>query len=100
MKEALLIAGLAVVVGIGTAQAAGDPAAGKAKSASCAGCHGPTGKGVAPNPAIAGMSEAQFVQAMHDYKSGKRPNPMMKNLASSLSEQDIENLAAYYASLK
>jgi len=40
------------------------------------------------------------VQAMKDYKSGKRANPIMKNFASPLSDQDIANLAAYYASLK
>jgi cytochrome c553 len=46
------------------------------------------------------MSEAQFVQALDDYKTGKRNNPIMKGLATPLSIQDIENLAAYYASLK
>jgi cytochrome c553 len=46
------------------------------------------------------MSEDKFIQAMNDYKSGKRANPIMKALASSLSDQDTTNLAAYYASLK
>ena len=83
-----------------TAQAAGDVQAGKTKAAVCVGCHGPNGEGVRPNPPLAGMSEAQFVQAMQDYKSGKRANPVMKGMATPLSDQDVANLAAYYASLK
>jgi cytochrome c553 len=46
------------------------------------------------------MPEAKFVQAMKDYKSGKRANPIMKTFADPLSDQDLANLAAYYASLK
>jgi len=84
----------------GAVQAAGDAAAGKAKAAGCAGCHGANGAGVKPNPALAGKPEAEIVQALKDYKSGKRANPMMKSFASSLSDQDMANLGAYYASLK
>jgi cytochrome c553 len=46
------------------------------------------------------MSEAQFIQAIDDYKTGKRNNAVMKALSTPLSTQDIANLAAYYASLK
>jgi cytochrome c553 len=46
------------------------------------------------------MEQAKFIQAMNDYKSGKRENPMMKGAASQLSAEDTANLAAYYASLK
>ena len=84
----------------GAAQAAGDAAAGKTKAASCVACHGADGKGVAPNPGLAGKPEAQLVQAFQDYKSGKRPNPIMKGIASPLSDQDMADLSAYYASLK
>jgi cytochrome c553 len=94
---------LGAVVGLGiitAAHAAGDVQAGKTKAAGCIGCHGANGQGVPPNPAVAGMSEDKFIQAMNDYKSGKRANPIMKALASSLSDQDTTNLAAYYASLK
>jgi cytochrome c553 len=101
MKRILLTsAALALLSIFGVAQAGGDPAAGKAKAASCAGCHGANGEGVKPNPPLAGLPEAKFVQAMKDYKSGKRPNPVMKSFAGPLSDQDFENLAAYYASLK
>jgi cytochrome c553 len=84
---------------MGVAQAAGNAAAGKDKSAVCAGCHGDRGQGVAPNPALAGKPEADLVKALKDFKSSGRPS-VMHALTASLSDQDIENLAAYYASLK
>jgi cytochrome c553 len=60
---------------VATAQAA-DAAAGKAKAAACAGCHGANGEGNAPNPAIAGMPEAKFVQALNEYKNrASAPTP-------------------------
>ena len=88
-----------VVVLTATAQAA-DANAGKAKAATCAGCHGANGEGVKPNPPLAGMPEAKFTQAMKDYKSGKRANPAMKGIAAGVNDTDLANLAAYYASLK
>jgi len=101
MKRTLLTAGIVALLGVaGAAQAGGDAQAGKAKAATCAGCHGPNGEGIAPNPALAGKADGQFIQAMKDYKSGKRPNPLMKTFADQLSDQDVANLAAYYASLK
>jgi cytochrome c553 len=99
MNRTLLVAGMIALLGIGSAQAAGDMAAGKARAAACAGCHGANGEGVGPNPPLAGMNEAQFAQAMDDYKSGKRANALMKSLATPISAQDNANLAAYYASL-
>jgi cytochrome c553 len=101
MKGTLLIGSIAVSLILGgSAWAAGDVAAGKAKAAGCAGCHGANGEGKAPNPPLAGKDEKTLAQAMLDYKSGKRPNPAMKAMVSSLSDQDIANLAAYYASLQ
>ena len=101
MKRTLLFAGFLALLGIvSTPQAAGDIAAGKAKAGACAGCHGANGEGKAPNPALAGKAQDGFVQAMQDYKSGKRNNPIMKTFATPLSDQDMANLAAYYASLK
>ena len=84
----------------GTAQAAGDAAAGKAKAEMCASCHGAKGEGIAPNPPLAGKPEAEQIKALKDYKSGSRPNPIMNGMAATLSDQDMENLAAYYSSLK
>jgi cytochrome c553 len=85
---------------VSSSQAAGDVAAGKTKAARCAACHGANGQGVPPNPALAGRPETEQVQALKDYKSGKRANPIMKGLATSLSDKDMEDLSAYYASLK
>jgi cytochrome c553 len=84
----------------GAAQAAGDAAAGKAKATACAMCHGPNGEGTQMAPKLAGMDSAKFVQALQDYKSGKKDNAMMKAQAGPLSADDMANLAAYYASLK
>ena len=100
MTRMLLSAGMVLMLGIGAGQAAGDVQAGKAKAAPCAGCHGANGEGVGANPALAGKGEAQLVQAMKDYKSGKRDNAVMKGMVSPLSDGDMANLGAYYASLK
>ena len=96
----LIILVVAVLGIAGNAQAAGDVAAGKAKSAACVACHGANGQGVPPNPALAGKTEDLIIQALNEYKSGKRNNPIMKTFASQLSDQDMANLAAYFASLK
>ena len=101
MKRILMTAGACALLGlVVTAQAAGDAQAGKAKAGACAGCHGANGEGLKPNPPLAGKSEAEIVQALKDYQSGKRANALMKTLASPLSDQDMANLGAYYASLK
>jgi len=93
---------LVIVSGLlaaGPVYADGDAAAGKEKSASCAGCHGMNGEGMAENPAIAGMDGEAFISAMQAYKSGENPDPMMGMIMPMLSDEDIANLAAYYASL-
>ena len=100
MMRMLLSVGMSLLFAISVAQAAGDPAAGKAKAAVCAACHGANGQGVPPNPALVGKSEDDMLQAMKDYKSGKRANAVMKGMTAGLSDQDMANLAAYYASLK
>ena len=101
MKHALLVAGVAASLAfVGGALAGGDAQAGEAKAGVCAACHGASGEGKAPNPALAGKAEDQLLQAMKDYKSGKRANAVMKNFAAPLSDQEMANLAAYYASLK
>jgi cytochrome c553 len=101
MKFLFFPLGVAACLGfISATHAAGDVQAGKTKAAGCVGCHGADGQGVPPNPALAGKSEDQLLQAMKDYKSGKRANAVMKALTGPLSDQDIQNLAAYYASLK
>ncbi len=91
---------LLITVPFFSAQAGGNAEAGKAKAASCASCHGPNGEGIDPNPPLAGLAPDAFIAAMNEYKSGKRDHAMMKALAASTSDEDIADMAAYYASLK
>jgi cytochrome c553 len=85
----------------GTALAA-DVAAGKAKYAVCAGCHGPAGGGneALKYPQLAGRDAAFVRQQLDEFRTGKRDNATMKAMTAGLSESDIENLAAYIATLK
>ena len=99
-RKLIVAVGVAAVVIAGPALAAGDVAAGKARAGACASCHGTNGEGKQQVPPLAGKSEAEIVQALQDYKSGKRANPVMKTFASQLSDQDMANVGAYYASLK
>ena len=100
MKTLIAIASIALLGIANSALAAGDAAAGKAKAGPCAVCHGANGEGKKPNPPIAGMSEANFIQALEDFKSGKRSNAMMKSFAEKFSTVEMANLAAHYSSLK
>lgn len=80
---------------------AGDIAAGKAKAATCQACHGAEGISAVPMyPNLAGQKEAYLVKQLNDFKSGARKDPVMSAMAMPLSEEDIANISAYYASLK
>ena len=94
-KAVLALAGGCMLMAF-SAQA-GDASVGKAKSEACAQCHGDNGK---EDPPIAGMAEANFIKAMKDYQSGERKHKKMAKAATGLSDADIADLAAYYASLK
>lgn len=87
----------ALAFGTVSAQAAGDVAAGHAKAKGCASCHGMDGKGTVP---LAGKKAAYLEEQLRAFKGGERKQEMMNMMAKSLSDQDIEDLAAYYASLK
>lgn len=78
----------------------GDAGAGKAKAQSCAGCHGEDGNSIAGSgfPRLAGQYESYLLKTLQDYKSGIRKNPIMNGIAEGLSETDLLNLAAFYAS--
>ena len=81
---------------------AGDAAKGSQKTQMCAGCHGIEGWRTAyPEvyrvPRIGGQHEAYLVKALQEYKSGERNHPSMRAIAASLSDQDMADLAAYYA---
>jgi cytochrome c553 len=80
---------------------AGDAEAGKAKFGTCAGCHGANGVSASPaNPSLAGKDEAYIKAALTAYKTGAKDNATMKAMASTLSDADIDNIAAYVATLK
>jgi len=75
--------------------------AGKDKAAMCATCHGMTGLSQLPNaPHLAGQPAIYLVEQLKNYRSGKRPNEMMAAIAKPLSDQDIDDLSAWYASIE
>ena len=77
---------------------AGDAAAGKTKSAICAACHGATGHSVNPLwPNLAGQKEQYLVKQITAFRDGTRKDPMMAPMVAALSDDDIANLAAYFA---
>ncbi len=85
----------------GSAFAVGNISAGKSKAATCAGCHGEDGNSMAPIfPRLAGQNEAFLVRELTDFKGHLREDPSMEAFAAALSEQDIEDLSAYFASKK
>lgn len=77
------------------------PPSGAAIAQTCAGCHGTEGrlKAAAFMP-LAGMPKAQFVQAMRDFRSGKRPATLMRHVAEGFSDGEIDAMAAYFAAVK
>lgn len=103
MKKGLLITTVlgASLALLSATSYAGDAGAGKAKSGSCAGCHGSNGisaSGMYPN--LAGQKEEYLVKQLKDFRDGSRKNPLMSGMAKPLSDADIDNLAAYYSGLK
>ena len=100
MKNSLSVV-LGVVLLMGGAAVAGDIAAGKTRAASCAGCHGADGISANPLwPNLAGQKAPYLVKQLKAFRDGVRQDPMMSAMARPLSDADIENLAAYYSSLK
>ena len=102
-KSLILVLGLTLASNVLWAQAAGSVAAGKAKSAACAGCHGVDGNSVSPEfPKLAGQDAAYTAKQLADFKNPKsgRNNPIMLGMVANLSASDMADLAAYYASQK
>lgn len=99
---AALAALMLVVSSTARAEMGGDAKAGKARAIVCAACHGVDGNGGA-NPAwpkLAGQVPEYLVNQLMHFKSGARKNPIMGGMAATLSEQDMKNVAAYFASQK
>ncbi|MEC7767389.1 MAG: c-type cytochrome [Pseudomonadota bacterium] len=79
--------------------AQGNPAAGQTKAALCATCHGAEGNSeLAINPKLAGQNAAYIIKQLKDYKAGVRSNPTMSAMVLNLSEEDMEDIAAWYSS--
>ena len=102
LKKIALISGLIVsLCTLGTVSAAGDAAAGKAKAVVCMGCHGMNGISVIPvYPNLAGQKSMYTVKQLKAFRDKTRVDPVMSNMVIGLTDADIENLAAYYESLK
>ncbi|KIP77092.1 c-type cytochrome [Vibrio jasicida] len=104
MKKIIMGAGITLAMLSGQAMAAGDVAAGQAKAGVCAACHGPDGIAVIPGyPNLKGQNEQYIASSIKAYKAGQRTGGLaavMQAQASLLSDEDIVNLAAYYANLK
>lgn len=95
-----IIVSLLLALGLaGAVQAAGDPAAGQAKAVVCGACHGADGNSALANfPKLAGQGERYLLKQMQDIKSGARPVVEMTGMLEPLSEQDMADVAAYFAS--
>jgi cytochrome c553 len=100
MKTTISILIGAAVALCSVATSAADVNAGAAKAKEvCAACHGLDGNSTQPDyPRLGGQHADFLAKALRDYKSGQRKNAIMAGFAAALSRQDIENLAAYYAS--
>jgi cytochrome c553 len=102
MKKSLAIAVASALLSCSiTALAAGDVAAGKQKSAACVACHNADGNSTNPQwPKLAGQHADYLVKQLNDFKGGNRANPIMSGMAAPLSQQDMEDLAAYFSTQK
>ncbi|MGV8893502.1 MAG: c-type cytochrome [Burkholderiaceae bacterium] len=106
MKKFIAFLALASVAhGVAAAALVGDPKAAESKIAMCIGCHGIPGYRTAfPDvyqvPMIGGQSQKYLENALIQYRKGERQHPSMRGIAGSLSDQDIADLAAYYAQQK
>ena len=94
------IAGAAPAEKTPAATYSGDPAAGKKKAAACAACHGKDGVSAnAQWPSLAGQPAPYLAASLRAYRAGSRPNALMAAPAKTLSDRDIEDVSAYFASL-
>lgn len=102
MNRALTLMSFGAVLAFASTQvlANGSVENGKQKAATCFACHGVDGNAVDPQyPRLAGQYNLYLQQVLHEYKDGQRNNPIMKGMAATLSDQDIEDVAAYFSSL-
>jgi cytochrome c553 len=98
MKHSLLIACLGVFsLGNLSAWADGDINKGKVKAEACVSCHGVGGKSLVPTfPKLANQHAVYLASTLKDFRSGERKNPLMSPFAAGLSDEDIQDLSAYF----
>lgn len=100
MKNVASVVISCVLLGASGSVLAGDAEAGKAKAASCAGCHGAAGISSNPMwPNLAGQQAGYLAKQMKAFRDGTRNDPMMSPMAKPLTDADIDNIAAYYSGL-
>lgn len=98
MNKWLVSVSILLAMTVGTAQAAGDAEAGKTKSATCLACHGPDGNSPNPEwPKLAGQHPSYIKKQLQEFKGGVRKNDLMSPMAMPLSDQDMDDLAAYFS---
>ena len=96
-----LIAAISLLLAASTTYAAGDVAAGRKKALQCQTCHGLDGLSKLPEaPSLAGQPEPYLVKSLDDYRKGIRKNDMMTIVAQPLTDQDVADLAAFYAAIE
>lgn len=101
MKKTLFILAAVAAIFSLPAHATGDYDAGKAKSTTCAACHGVDGNStVASFPKLAGQQRDYLLHALKAYKSGKRKNPIMAGQVQNLSDTDMQDLTMYFSKQK
>ena len=100
MKRRLILAALACVVACGMSAAQADVQAGRVKARMCVVCHGEYGVGVLPNaPNLAGQPEIYLAEQLKAYRSGARSNEIMSVIAKPLTDAEIADLSAWFASI-
>ena len=100
--DLLAMSAAAAFLSCASAWAEGDRAQGRARAQMCEGCHGIADYRTAypqvyPVPRIGGQQAAYIIKSLQDYKTGVRKHPSMRGIAATLSDQDMADLAAYYA---
>jgi len=97
IKSTIAVTLLSLIPAI--ALSAGNAGAGKTKSAVCHACHGTTGKSVQPiYPNLGGQHQDYLSKTLYDFRDGTRQNAIMNGFAANLSDADIEDISAWYAS--
>jgi len=99
-RATILTAALFALSVPAAAHADGNPELGRAKSTTCTACHGEDGRGIAPNyPVLAGQHAEYLAHTLTQYRNGERKNAIMAGFTTNLSDDDIADLAAWFASM-